>query len=86
MNEALEGRQCHRGAARLEELAKARKGAEEKAARLEEEHKECNQLILQTDALAYRLFPDSQQYAVKKVDARRTAKAKSESCRAMDAQ
>ncbi|KAK1664275.1 hypothetical protein QYE76_052434 [Lolium multiflorum] len=37
----------------LEELAKARKGAEEKAARLEEEHKECNQLILQTDALAY---------------------------------
>ncbi|KAK1696657.1 hypothetical protein QYE76_013354 [Lolium multiflorum] len=43
----------------LEELAKARKSAEEKAARLEEEHKECNQLILQTDALAYRLFPDS---------------------------
>nr|XP_051229803.1 uncharacterized protein LOC127347678 [Lolium perenne] len=57
--------------AELEELAKARKGAEEKAARLEEEHKECNQLILQTDALAYRLFPDSQKYAVKKVDARR---------------
>ena len=40
--------------AELEELAKARKGAEDKAARLEEEHKECNQLILQTDALAYR--------------------------------
>ncbi|KAK1631553.1 hypothetical protein QYE76_005868 [Lolium multiflorum] len=59
--------------AELEELAKARKGAEEKAARLEEEHKECDQLILQTDALAYRLFPDSQTYAVKKVDARRTA-------------
>ncbi|KAK1694006.1 hypothetical protein QYE76_010703 [Lolium multiflorum] len=59
--------------AELEELAKARKGAEEKAARLEEEHKECNQLILQTDALAYRLFPDSQTYAVKKVNARRTA-------------
>ncbi|KAK1618865.1 hypothetical protein QYE76_024382 [Lolium multiflorum] len=39
--------------AELEELAKARKGAEEKAARLEEEHKECNHLILQTDALAY---------------------------------
>ncbi|KAK1604300.1 hypothetical protein QYE76_027973 [Lolium multiflorum] len=53
--------------AELEELAKARKGAEEKAARLEEEHKECNQLILQTDTLAYRLFPDSQTYAVKKV-------------------
>ncbi|KAK1665423.1 hypothetical protein QYE76_053582 [Lolium multiflorum] len=41
--------------AELEELAKARKGAEEKAARLEEEHKECNQLILQTDALAHPL-------------------------------
>ncbi|KAK1676992.1 hypothetical protein QYE76_037840 [Lolium multiflorum] len=41
--------------AELEELAKARKGAEEKAARLEEEHKECNQLILQTDTLAYPL-------------------------------
>jgi hypothetical protein len=42
--------------AELEEMAKARKGAEEKAARLEEEHKECNQLILQTDTLAYREF------------------------------
>ncbi|KAK1619153.1 hypothetical protein QYE76_024670 [Lolium multiflorum] len=41
--------------AELEELAKARKGAEEKAARLEEEHKECNQLILQTETLAYPL-------------------------------
>ncbi|KAK1660512.1 hypothetical protein QYE76_048671 [Lolium multiflorum] len=57
--------------AELEEAAKARKGAEEKAARLEEEHKECDQLILQTDALAYRLFPDSQGHAVKKVDVRR---------------
>ncbi|KAK1628871.1 hypothetical protein QYE76_003186 [Lolium multiflorum] len=63
--------ECHRGvAAELEELAKARK-CRGKAARLEEEHKECNQLILQTDTLAYRLFPDSQKYAVKKVDARR---------------
>jgi hypothetical protein len=40
--------------AELEELAKARKGAEEKAARLEEEQKECNRLVLQTDTLAYR--------------------------------
>ncbi|KAK1645989.1 hypothetical protein QYE76_063794 [Lolium multiflorum] len=59
--------------AELEELAKARKGAEEKAARLEEEQKECNRLVLQTDTLAYRLFPDSQRFAVKKVDERRTA-------------
>jgi hypothetical protein len=42
--------------AELEEMAKARKGAEEKAARLEEEHKECDQLILQTDTLAHRKF------------------------------
>ncbi|XP_071677160.1 uncharacterized protein [Lolium perenne] len=59
--------------AELEELAKARKGAEERAARLEEEQKGCNQLIQQTDTLAYRLFPDSQRYAVKKVDEHRTA-------------
>ncbi|KAK1648179.1 hypothetical protein QYE76_065984 [Lolium multiflorum] len=80
MNEALEDASNATVVLRaeLEELAKARKGAEEKAARLEEEHKECNQLILQTDALAYpfflctSLFPDSQTYAVKKVNARRT--------------
>ncbi|KAK1610988.1 hypothetical protein QYE76_034661 [Lolium multiflorum] len=59
--------------AELEELAKARKGAEEKAARLEAEQKECNRLVLQTDTHAYRLFPDSQRFAVKKVDERRTA-------------
>ncbi|KAK1691918.1 hypothetical protein QYE76_008615 [Lolium multiflorum] len=59
--------------AELEELAKAQKVAEEKAARLEEEQKECNRLVLQTDTLAYRLFLDSQKYALKKVDERRTA-------------
>ncbi|KAK1610583.1 hypothetical protein QYE76_034256 [Lolium multiflorum] len=64
--------------AELEEAAKGRKAAEEKAARLEEEHKECDQLILQTDALAYRLFPDSQRYAVKKVDAQRTDKGQAD--------
>ncbi|KAK1606204.1 hypothetical protein QYE76_029877 [Lolium multiflorum] len=60
--------------AELEELAKARKAAEEKVARLEEEHKECNQLILQTDALAHHEFFDYriQTHAVKKVNARRT--------------
>ncbi|KAK1615027.1 hypothetical protein QYE76_020544 [Lolium multiflorum] len=74
MNEALEEASNSTVVlqAELEELAKARKAAEEKVARLEEEHKECNQLILQTDALAHRLFPDSQTHAVKKVNARRT--------------
>ena len=40
--------------AELEELAKAQKVAEGKAARLEEEQKECNRMVLQTDTLAYR--------------------------------
>ncbi|KAK1627748.1 hypothetical protein QYE76_002063 [Lolium multiflorum] len=74
MNEALENASNATVVlqAELEELAKARKAAEEKVARLEEERKECNQLILQTDNLAHRLFPDSQTHAVKKVSARRT--------------
>ncbi|KAK1618421.1 hypothetical protein QYE76_023938 [Lolium multiflorum] len=78
MNEALENASNATVVlqAELEELAKARKAAEEKVARLEEERKECNQLILQTDNLAHRLFPDSQTYAVKKVNARRPARAK----------
>jgi UDP-N-acetyl-D-mannosaminuronate dehydrogenase len=38
----------------LEELAKARKAAEEKAARLEAEQKEYDRLVVQTDAHAYR--------------------------------
>ncbi|KAK1693858.1 hypothetical protein QYE76_010555 [Lolium multiflorum] len=75
MNEALENASDATVVlqAELEELAKARKAAEEKVARLEEERKECHQLILQTDNLAHRLFPDSQTHAVKKVNARRTA-------------
>ncbi|XP_071674274.1 uncharacterized protein [Lolium perenne] len=75
MNEALEdaGNANMVLLAELEELAKARKAAEEKAARLEAEQKECNRLVLQTDTLAYRLFPDSQRFAVKKVDEHRTA-------------
>ncbi|KAK1628358.1 hypothetical protein QYE76_002673 [Lolium multiflorum] len=75
MNEALENASDATVVlqAELEELAKARNAAEEKVARLEEERKECHQLILQTDNLAYRLFPDSQTHAVKKVNARRTA-------------
>ena len=56
MNEALEdaGNANSVLLAELEELAKARKGAEKKAARLEAEQKECNRLVLQTDTHAYR--------------------------------
>ncbi|KAK1677439.1 hypothetical protein QYE76_038287 [Lolium multiflorum] len=60
----------------LEELAKARKAAEEKAARLEAEQKEYDRLVVQTNTHAYRLFPDSQRFAVKKVDEHRTARPK----------
>ncbi|KAK1652706.1 hypothetical protein QYE76_070511 [Lolium multiflorum] len=57
--------------AELEEGAKARKAAEDQAARLEGEKKEYDQLVMQTDALALRLFPDSQLFAQKKVAERR---------------
>lgn len=42
--------------AELEEAAKARKAAEDKAARLEAEQKEYDLLVTQTDALALRKF------------------------------
>jgi DNA repair exonuclease SbcCD ATPase subunit len=46
--------------AELEELAKARKAAEDKAARLEAERKQHDLLVTQTDALAFRkLLPFS---------------------------
>ncbi|KAK1669962.1 hypothetical protein QYE76_058121 [Lolium multiflorum] len=61
--------------AELEEAAKARKAAEDKAARLEAEQKEYDLLVTQTDALAFRLFPDSQAHAVKKFGERRVAQA-----------
>ncbi|KAK1651642.1 hypothetical protein QYE76_069447 [Lolium multiflorum] len=61
--------------AELEEAAKARKAAEDKATRLEAEQKEYDLLVTQTDALAFRLFPDSQAYALKKVGERRVAQA-----------
>jgi hypothetical protein len=42
--------------AELEEAAKALKGVEDKAARLEAERKEYDRLITQTDAHAFRKF------------------------------
>ncbi|KAK1569463.1 hypothetical protein QYE76_017722, partial [Lolium multiflorum] len=61
--------------AELEEGAKARKAAEDQAARLEGEQKEYDQLVMQTDALALRLFPDSQAFAMKRVEEARVAQA-----------
>ncbi|KAK1643844.1 hypothetical protein QYE76_061649 [Lolium multiflorum] len=61
--------------AELEEAAKVRKASEDKAARLEAEQKEYDLLVTQTDALALRLFPDSQAFAEKRVGERRVAQA-----------
>nr|XP_051202066.1 actin cytoskeleton-regulatory complex protein PAN1-like [Lolium perenne] len=57
--------------AELEEGGKARKAAEDRAALLEAEQKEYDQLVMQTDALALRLFPDSQVFVQRKVSERR---------------
>ncbi|KAK1699372.1 hypothetical protein QYE76_016069 [Lolium multiflorum] len=61
--------------AELEEGAKARKAAEDEAARLKAEQEEYDLLVMQTDSLARHLFPDSQVYAQKKVADRRVAQA-----------
>ncbi|KAK1605052.1 hypothetical protein QYE76_028725 [Lolium multiflorum] len=75
LNEALEDANNSNAVlnAELEEGAKARKAAEEKAAWLEAEQKEYDLLVTQTDALALRLFPDSQGFAAKRVGERRVA-------------
>ncbi|KAK1617042.1 hypothetical protein QYE76_022559 [Lolium multiflorum] len=59
--------------AELEEHSGARKAAEDRIALLNVEQKEYDQLVVQTDALAFRLFPDSQLHANKKVMERRAA-------------
>ncbi|KAK1649748.1 hypothetical protein QYE76_067553 [Lolium multiflorum] len=59
--------------AELEEAIKGRKAAEDQVARLTAEQKEYDQLVMQTDALALRLFPESQVHAQKKVMDRRVA-------------
>jgi hypothetical protein len=58
LNEALEDANNSNAVlhAELEEGAKARKAAEEKAARLEAGQKEYDQLIMRTDAHAFRKF------------------------------
>ncbi|KAK1681025.1 hypothetical protein QYE76_041873 [Lolium multiflorum] len=59
--------------AELEEMGKFRKAAEDQVARLTGEQKEYDELVMHTDALALRLFPDSQVHAQKKVTDRRVA-------------
>ncbi|KAK1692852.1 hypothetical protein QYE76_009549 [Lolium multiflorum] len=56
---------AHKAAA--EEARKAQKAAEDEVARLKAEQKEYDLLVTRTDALALRLFPDSQAHAMKKV-------------------
>ncbi|KAK1610957.1 hypothetical protein QYE76_034630 [Lolium multiflorum] len=51
----------------LEEQSKARKAAEERIAALTTDQAAYDQLVLQADALALKLFPDSQAHASKKV-------------------
>ncbi|KAK1609338.1 hypothetical protein QYE76_033011 [Lolium multiflorum] len=57
--------------AEMEEETVARKAAQDRLALLEAEQKEYDRLVLQTDALALRLFPHSQAHAVNKVAERR---------------
>ncbi|KAK1614143.1 hypothetical protein QYE76_019660 [Lolium multiflorum] len=51
----------------LEEQSKARKAAEERIAALTTDQAAYDQLVVQADALALKLFPDSQAHASKKV-------------------
>ncbi|KAK1664860.1 hypothetical protein QYE76_053019 [Lolium multiflorum] len=70
-----EGKAAKAHKAAAEEAIKAQKAAEEKVARLEAEQKEYDLLVTRTDALALRLFPDSQEHAIKKVAERRALQA-----------
>ncbi|XP_071678632.1 uncharacterized protein [Lolium perenne] len=55
----------------LEEESKARKAAEERIGVLTTDQAAYDRLVMQADALAFKLFPDSQVHAVKKVAERR---------------
>ncbi|KAK1683551.1 hypothetical protein QYE76_044399 [Lolium multiflorum] len=70
-----EGKAAKAHKAAAEEAAKAQKAAEDKVARLEAEQKEYDLLVTRTDALALRLFPDSQTHAIKKVAEHRALQA-----------
>ncbi|KAK1608457.1 hypothetical protein QYE76_032130 [Lolium multiflorum] len=71
--------------AELEEQTGAQKAAQERIATLTTDQTEYDRLVMQTDALAVRLFPDSQQHEHKKVMERRAEQAMSNPEAAWDA-
>ncbi|KAK1697779.1 hypothetical protein QYE76_014476 [Lolium multiflorum] len=72
---AAEGKAAKAHKAAAEEAKKAQKAAEGEVARLKAEQKEYDLLVTRTDALALRLFPDSQAHAIKKVAEHRAQQA-----------
>ncbi|KAK1627057.1 hypothetical protein QYE76_001372 [Lolium multiflorum] len=72
---AAEGKAAKAHKAAAEEARKAQKAAESEVARLKAEQKEYDLLVTRTDALALRLFPDSQAHAIKKVGEHRAQQA-----------
>ncbi|KAK1617810.1 hypothetical protein QYE76_023327 [Lolium multiflorum] len=72
---AAEGKAAKAHKAAAEEARKAQKAAESEVARLKAEQKEYDLLVTRTDALALRLFPDSQAHAIKKVAEHRAKQA-----------
>ncbi|KAK1666227.1 hypothetical protein QYE76_054386 [Lolium multiflorum] len=72
---AAEGKAAKAHKAAAEEARKAQKAAESEVARLKAEQKEYDLLVTRTDALALRLFPDSQAHAMKKVAEHRAKQA-----------
>ncbi|KAK1617924.1 hypothetical protein QYE76_023441 [Lolium multiflorum] len=72
---AAEGKAAKAHKAAAEEATRAQKAAEGEVARLKAEQKEYDLLVTRTDALALRLFPDSQAHAIKKVAEHRAQQA-----------
>ncbi|KAK1602244.1 hypothetical protein QYE76_071966 [Lolium multiflorum] len=70
-----EGKAAKAHKAAAEEATRAQKAAEGEVARLKAEQKEYDLLVTRTDALALRLFPDSQAHAIKKVAEHRAQQA-----------
>ncbi|KAK1616477.1 hypothetical protein QYE76_021994 [Lolium multiflorum] len=71
--------------AELEEEIVARKAAQDRIATLTIDQAEYDRLVMQADALALKLFPDSQPHAVKKVAERRAEQAMSNPAAPWDA-